>query len=190
MDTRVSLAELHKCTQLISDVNLLFALDGIFTQHIRSGVAGSAAGDRNELGAIAEKMKLMIDNVVSHVSWVKEALDGEPDRIRQNSIDVIDQIHASVIFAEKRSRFREVVRSGEYFGHLRERLDSITSVAERTKTELDATLAEFDRSGAAAGDLWSVGACVFGGLAFVAATACHQYWAAVGLAVTIVGNCI
>ncbi|MFZ0052036.1 MAG: hypothetical protein WAK96_09680 [Desulfobaccales bacterium] len=190
MDSRVSLKELHKGTQLISDINLLFALDGLFTDHIRSGAGGSPSVDRNDLGAIAENMKLLIDKVASHASWVKETLDAEPDRIWQNSIWVIGQIPASIIFAEKRARFREMVRSGEFFGHLRETLDSITSVAEHTKAEIDNILAEFDQSGSAVGDLWRVGACAFAGFAFGVSVALQMYPVAISIAVTVVGNCM
>src|ERR1022692_1337459 len=185
MDRRVSLSELHRGTQLISDINLLFALDGLFTDHIQSGAGGSPSLDRNDLGAIADKMKLLIDNVASHASWVRETLDAEPDRIRQNLIEVIDLIPTSIIFAEKRSRFREMVRAGEFFRHLRETLDSITSIAERTKVELDSTLAAFDRSGSAAGDLWSAGACAFAGFALVVSAAFHLYPAAISIAVNV-----
>ena len=189
MDTRVSLAKLHDGTQLLSDINLLFALDGLFTPYVRSGAAGSP-GDRSELGAIAENMKLLIDKITNQVSWVKEVLDAEPELIRQNLSAAIDQIPTSVVFAEKRARFREMVRSGEFIERLGGRLDSISSIAQRTKEELDAALAEFDQSGSSAGDLWSVGACVFAGVGLIAATALQLHAAVIGIMVTIVGNCV
>jgi hypothetical protein len=166
---------------------LLFALDKIYTLALQDHARVSHK-DQVELRLVVDQMKVQIDKIVSYRAWGQEAISDRA-HFEQEALKAIDEISTGVIFADTRTRLRQMVRDGSMIAKIQQDLDALQRDGERAKEELDKGLAELKEAGSSGGDLWSRFACELSGVGTALCINAVNLCAVAGV-IAMVANCI